>query len=129
MWSAIDPKPLNLVPAHGDGGASTAERAMLTPDTAHGGWDREDLGLAARVFAVTGGGACAVTPRLLDVIYRATLEFRAPYVNVVSGCRPGDSSSRHAHGMAVDIAFPGTDDLDLARFVGTLGFVGIGYYP
>lgn len=127
VWSAIDPKPLTLIPAHGADDA--AARAVLTPDTAHGGWDAGDLGLAGRVFAATGDGPCAVAPRLLDVVYRATLEFRAPHVNVVGGCRVNDGASRHSAGMGVDLAFPGVDDLEVARFVATLGYVGIGYYP
>lgn len=122
-WLASSPPPLVLRPVRGD-------EATLTPLGDDGGFDADDLALATRALAHhEDGSEHAIEPRLIELVYRASRHFRAPWVVVVSGYRPGRATSRHAHGRAVDFVLPGVSDRRLAAWARTLGFVGVGIYP
>ncbi len=122
-WLAHDPPPLVLRPVRG-------EVATLTPGSDEGGFDAVALAAAARALAHhEDGSEHPIEPRLLELVYRAARHFRAPYVIVISGYRPGRASSRHAHGRAIDFVLPGVADRRLAAWARRLGFVGVGIYP
>jgi hypothetical protein len=102
----------------------------LTPLTDDGGFEADDLALAARALAHhEDGSEHPIEPRLIELVYRASRHFRAPWVVVVSGYRPGRATSRHSHGRAIDFVLPGVSDRRLAAWARTLGFVGVGIYP
>jgi hypothetical protein len=70
-----------------------------------------------------------ISPRLLDLVYKAMLHFKASLVHVVSGYRPDRAGSRHTQGRAIDMVLPGVSNEQLADYVRTYGFVGVGIYP
>ena len=122
-WLAQDPPPLVFRPVRG-------EVASLTPASGDGGFDAVALADAARALAHhEDGSEHPIEPRLVELVYRAARHFRAPYVVVISGFRPGRASSRHAHGRAIDFVLPGVADRRLASWARRLGYVGVGIYP
>jgi len=66
---------------------------------------------------------------LVSLVYGAVRHFRVPYVNVVSGYRSGNPTSRHGQGRAIDFVLPGIADVRLAAWLRLQGFVGVGIYP
>lgn len=103
---------------------------LLTPLGDEGGFDADDLAAAAAALAFHDDGSeHPIEPRLVELVYRASRHFRAPWVTVISGYRPGRSSSRHAHGRAIDFVLPGVADRRLAAWARRIGFVGVGIYP
>lgn len=122
-WLRHDPPPLVLRPVRG-------EVTSLTPSSGDGGFDDVALAAAARALAHhEDGSEHAIEPRLIELVYQAARHFRAPYVIVISGYRPGRASSRHAHGRAIDFVLPGVPDRRLAAWARRLGYVGVGIYP
>ncbi len=103
----------------------------LVPQREDGGFSDEDLQRAAQAFAPRDwtGPVHPIAPRLLDLVYKAVLHFNAPMVHVVSGYRKDRAGSRHTQGRAVDMVLPGTTNEDLAEYVRSFGFCGVGVYP
>jgi hypothetical protein len=102
----------------------------LAPQREDGGFSDEDLERAARAFCPKEAKKVhAISPRLLDLVYRAMRHFEAPLVHIVSGYRPDRAGSRHTQGRAVDFVLPGVTNEQLADYVRTFGFVGVGIYP
>lgn len=122
-WSRLAPPPLVFLPLGG------APRVTLVPDGDEGGFDADDLALAQQALATRDGVTREIHPRLVELVYRAVRQFRAPYVHVVSGYRDGRASSRHAQGRALDFVLPGVSDRRLAAWLRPQGFVGVGIYP
>lgn len=122
-WLRHDPPPLVFRPVRG-------EVTSLVPGSSEGGFDAAALADAARALAHhEDGSEHPIEPRLVELIYQAARHFRAPYVMVISGYRPGRASSRHAHGRAIDLVLPGVPDRRLASWARRLGYVGVGIYP
>jgi len=102
----------------------------LVPSRDDGGFSDDDLQRASRAFCPPEAKRVhAIAPRLLDLVYRTMLHFKAPLVHVVSGYRPDRAGSRHTQGRAIDMVIPGITNEQLAEHVRTLGFVGVGIYP
>jgi hypothetical protein len=122
-WLGHDPPPLVFRPVRG-------EVSSLTPTSSDGGFDEAALAAAARALAHHEDGTeHPIEPRLVELVYQASRHFRAPYVVVISGYRPGRAGSRHAHGRAIDFVLPGGPDRRLAAWARRLGYVGVGIYP
>ncbi len=122
-WRKQDPPPLVLRRIY----KPMSVELIPNPD---GTFSVEQCKLAEEALANKQDGAThEVHPRLLELVYRATLRFRAPYVQVISGYREARSTSRHAQGRAMDIVLPGVSNGRLARFFRKQGFVGVGIYP
>ncbi|HEX4354013.1 MAG TPA: DUF882 domain-containing protein, partial [Polyangiales bacterium] len=116
--------PLVIVPVNG------GEQVTLTPDRDDGGFDDEDLSLAARAF--TPGKLQKphpVAPHLLDLVYQTMRHFAAPFVRMVSGYRQDRAGSRHTQGRAIDMVIPGVSNEELVDYVRQFGFCGVGIYP
>jgi hypothetical protein len=101
---------------------------ILRPASRRGGFDETQLAIAKEAFGSWEGGPTP-HPRTLDLIYAATLHFEVPYVHLISGIRRDRGGSRHSHGLAADVVFPGVDDEELAAYFRAQGFVGVGTYP
>jgi hypothetical protein len=102
----------------------------LVPQREDGGFSDEDLQRAATAFCPKETkNVHPISPRLLDLVYRAMRHFEAPLVHIVSGYRPDRAGSRHTQGRAVDFVLPGVTNEQLADYVRTFGFVGVGIYP
>ncbi len=122
-WLANDPPPLVLRPVRG-------EPRTLIPSGADGAFDEAALALAASALSHHDDGTeHPIEPRLVALVYAACRRFRAPWVHVISGYRPGSATSRHAHGRAIDLVLPGVSDRRLAAWARRQGFVGVGIYP
>ena len=122
-WAEQDPRPLVLR------SVSSTERYTLIPD-ADGRFNEAAQELARQAMAWRRDGSSRpMHPRLLELIYRAVLEFNVPYVWVVSGFRGRRPTSRHYQGRAADIVLPGVRERRLAHFLRRQGFVGGGVYP
>ncbi len=101
---------------------------VLRPKNRQGGFDEAQLAIAKQAFESWETGPTP-HPRVLDLVYAATLHFGAPYVTLISGVRRDRSGSRHSHGLAADVVLPGVEDEELAAFFRAQGFVGVGTYP
>jgi hypothetical protein len=101
---------------------------VLKPLGPDGGFDETQLAIAKQAFGSWAKGPTP-HPRVLDLIYAATLYFDVPYVYLISGVRRDRGGSRHSHGLAADVVLPGVVDDDLAAFFRAQGFVGVGTYP
>jgi hypothetical protein len=118
--------PLVLAPIDAHGG----ERVTLTPSTDKGGFTSDQQALAARAFSPLGRKKPhPISPRLLDLVYRAMRHFDAPLVHLISGYRADRAGSRHTQGRAIDMVLPGVSNEELAAYVRQFGFVGVGVYP
>ncbi|HET8937083.1 MAG TPA: DUF882 domain-containing protein [Polyangiales bacterium] len=118
--------PLVLAPIDAHGG----QRVTLIPATDEGGFTEEQQTDAARAFAPQGRKKPhPVSPRLLDLVYRAMRHFDAPLVHLISGYRADRAGSRHTQGRAIDMVLPGVGNEELAAYVRQFGFVGVGVYP
>jgi len=119
-------QPLVLAPIDAHGG----ERVTLIPATDKGGFSEEQKQLAARAFSPLGRKKPhPISPRLLDLVYRAMRHFDAPLVHLISGYRADRAGSRHTQGRAIDMVIPGVSNEELAAYVRQFGFVGVGVYP
>ena len=118
--------PLVLAPIDAHGG----ERVTLIPSTDAGGFSEEQQAEAARAFSPLGRKKPhPISPRLLDLVYRAMRHFDAPLVHLISGYRADRAGSRHTQGRAIDMVLPGISNEELATYVRQFGFVGVGVYP
>jgi hypothetical protein len=119
-------QPLVLAPIDAHGG----ERVTLIPATDLGGFSTDQQSQAARAFSPLGRKKPhPVSPRLLDLVYRAMRHFDAPLVHLISGYRADRAGSRHTQGRAIDMVLPGVSNEELASYVRQFGFVGVGIYP
>lgn len=71
----------------------------------------------------------ALHPRLVLMLQAVIDHFPGRVVEIVSGYRPGESESRHAHARALDFRLRGVSFEDLRDFVRTIPNAGVGYYP
>jgi uncharacterized protein YcbK (DUF882 family) len=110
---------------------NTGDRLELVASTDSGGFPASSLDRAAYVLREpSSGNEYPLEPRLLDVLYRIQIHFRAQEIRVISGYRtPGTSASNHGRGRAADIIVPSASDADVAAFSRQLGFMGVGIYP
>jgi len=74
-------------------------------------------------------GVRALHPRLLQLLQTITERFPGGAVEIISGFRPSDGNSRHAHARALDLRVHGVANEDLRDFVRALPNAGVGYYP
>ena len=100
---------------------------VLIPQGPDGGFDDEQIAVASKAFGSWDAGP-RVSARLLDLIYHAAKHFDVYHVHLVSGVRRDRSGSRHSHGLAADIVFPGVSDDELAAYFRPQGFCGVGIY-
>jgi uncharacterized protein YcbK (DUF882 family) len=86
-----------------------------------------------RVFRDKKSGAVhRIHPRLIKLLYKLALTFRAVQINIVSGYREGAQPPHegyHSEGRAVDIIIPGVKLNDIAVRARRMGHVGVGLYP
>jgi uncharacterized protein YcbK (DUF882 family) len=110
---------------------NTGERLELAPQSETGGFQAIDVAQASHALRDPRADAedHPMDPRLLDLAYRVQRHFVARSLRVVSGFRLPHGRSNHGRGRALDVVVPGTPDQEVARFVRTLGFVGVGFYP
>lgn len=97
-----------------------------------GGFRPEDLDRAAHVLRDhRTGNEHPIDPRVLDLVYRLQVQFKAPEVRIISGYRTPRAGSRsnHGKGRAVDLVVPGASDEEVAKFAREQGFTGVGVYP
>jgi hypothetical protein len=104
------------------------EHFVLTPLSTEGGFDTAALEVAKHAFGSWTAGPTP-HPRLLDILYAAVLHFDVPYVYLISGVRKDRGGSRHSHGLAADVVYPGVSDEELAAYFRAQGFCGVGTYP
>jgi uncharacterized protein YcbK (DUF882 family) len=106
----------------------TLSVAVLGDD---GGFDSADLDRVAHLLRAASGDEHPIDPRTLLIAYRVQTHFDVPEIRVVSGYRvPGPGShSNHNRGRAIDMIVPGVPDIEVARYVREIGFVGVGVYP
>lgn len=109
---------------------NTGERVELSPSRDDGGFASADLERASHALRDPRTDAeCPADTRLLDLVYRIETHFQAKALRIVSAFRaPRRRQSRHGTGQAIDLIVPGTRDDEVARFVRSLGFVGVGLY-
>ena len=113
-------------------GLNIPDRVELLPRGERGGFSAEDLDRAAHVMRDHGGNEHPVDPRLLDVIYRLQVHFKAPEIRIISGYRTpprGSAASNHGRGRAMDLVVPGATDEEVAKLAREQGFAGVGIYP
>ena len=101
---------------------------VIIPEGKEGGFSEPQLAIATRAFGSWEGGP-SVHPRLLSLLYQAMRQFKVPHVHLISGIRRDRSGSRHSHGLAADVVFPGVGNEKLAAHFRARGFVGVGTYP
>ena len=119
-------QPLVLAPIDAHGG----QRVSLIPARDEGGFSEAQQSQAARAFSPLGRkNPHPISPRLLDLAYRAMRHFDAPLVHLISGYRADRAGSRHTQGRAIDMVLPGVSNEQLAAYVRQFGFVGVGVYP
>lgn len=72
-----------------------------------------------------------IDPAVADLVYQVQTHFKAGAIRVVSAyrTRKATGQSNHGRGRALDIVVPGAKDEDVAAFVRSRGFVGVGTYP
>ncbi len=123
-WLAAAVKPLVI---HA---VNLRETFELVPDPQTGRFDAAQLAIARAAFRYHEDDQTTdVHPRVLELVYRAVLEFDAPYVTLVSGYRTTRATSRHNQGRAMDVVLPGVTDTRLSAYLRRQGFVGVGVYP
>lgn len=74
-------------------------------------------------------GVRALHPRLLQVLQAIAERFPGRAVEIISGYRPNEGASRHAHARALDLRLHGVANEDLRDFARSIPHTGVGYYP
>jgi len=74
-------------------------------------------------------GARVLHPRLLQLLQAVVDHFPGHPIEIISGFRPGEGGSRHAHARALDFRLRGVPYEELRDFARTLPHAGVGYYP
>lgn len=112
-------------------GLNIPDRIELTARSERGGFSAEDLDRAAHIMRDSSGNEHPIDPRLLDMVYRLEVHFRAHEIRIISGYRTprGSGTSNHGKGRAMDLVVPGATDEDVAKFAREEGFAGVGVYP
>ncbi|MBS2017177.1 MAG: YcbK family protein [Deltaproteobacteria bacterium] len=114
-------------------GLNIPDHVELSAATERGGFSAEDLDRAAHVMREpSSGNEHPIDPRLLDMIYRLEVHFKAPEIRIISGYRtprPKSPTSNHGRGRAMDLVVPGSTDEEVAKFAREQGFAGVGVYP
>lgn len=109
------------------------ERVRVFPFLPDGTLDPEALARIEPAMRDRNNDAThAVNPRLVKLLYKLAVHFKARQITVISGYRdPGEATneSHHADGSAVDFMIPGVKLAALAKVARRLGHVGVGYYP
>ena len=108
------------------------DHVALTAKNDRGGFSAQDLDRAAHVLREPStGNEHPIDPKILDLVYRVQVQFKAHEVRIISGYRTPrhGSSSNHGRGRAIDLVVPGASDEDVAKFAREQGFVGVGVYP
>lgn len=111
---------------------NTGERIEVAPQNSSGSFsalDRDRLAHALR--DVRQQTEHPLDADLLDLVYATQLHYRSEAIRVISGYRTprAGSGSNHGRGRAIDIIVPGAKDEDVAAFLRSKGFVGVGVYP
>lgn len=74
-------------------------------------------------------GARALHPRLLQILQSIAERYPGRALEIISGYRPSDGTSRHAHARALDLRVHNVSNEELRDFARTLPNTGVGYYP
>ncbi len=105
-------------------------RVVLQPSSEFGDFSNEEMIKAETAMAWQKDHSThPVHPRLLNLVYQALRHFGVPFAWVISGFRANSDTSRHQQGRAIDMVLPGVSDRQLAHYLRTQGFVGVGLYP
>ncbi len=133
------PTPGKTAPTDANGRAMLVLQDLNIPDhvalpakTDRGGFSAEDLDRAAHVLReASTGNEHPIDPKILDLVYRVQVHFKAHEVRIISGYRTPrhGPTSNHGRGRAIDLVVPGASDEDVAKFAREQGFVGVGVYP
>jgi len=111
----------------------SGDRVELEAVTNRGDFSVEDLDKASFILRERkSDNRHSISPRLLNLIYRIQVHFKASEIRVVSGYRTprsGKSEGNHGKGRALDFMVPGVHNSSVAKFARVLGFVGVGIYP
>lgn len=73
-----------------------------------------------------------IHPRLVKLLYKIAVRFKARQINIISGYREQEGSpkeSNHTKGRAIDFMVPGVSLGAVAKYARSLGHVGVGFYP
>ncbi len=111
---------------------NTGEKIAVPAHREDGGFRAYDADrLAHRLRDTRTNNELPLDPELLDLVYQVQTHFKAGAIRVISGyrTRTPTGQSNHGRGRAIDIIVPGTKDEDVAQFVRSRGFVGVGLYP
>ena len=73
--------------------------------------------------------ARVLNPRVIQLLQSLFDRFPGRVAEIISGYRPGESRSRHAHARALDLRLRGVRHEDVRDFARTLPNAGVGYYP
>ncbi len=68
-------------------------------------------------------------PRVIQLMQGLFDRFPGRTAEIVSGYRPGEGHSRHAHARALDLRLRGVRHEDVRDYARTLPDAGVGYYP
>ena len=68
-------------------------------------------------------------PRVIQLMQGLFDRFPGRTAEIVSGYRPGEGGSRHAHARALDLRLRGVRHEDVRDYARTLPDAGVGYYP
>jgi hypothetical protein len=68
-------------------------------------------------------------PRVIQLMQGLFDRFPGRIAEIVSGYRPGEGRSRHAHARALDLRLRGVRHEDVRDYARTLPDAGVGYYP
>jgi len=114
-------------------GLNIPDRVELAAASERGGFAADDLDRAAHVMREpSSGNEHPIDPRLLDMVYKLSVRFKAAEIRIISGYRtprPKSPTSNHGRGRAMDLVVPGATDEDVAKFAREQGFTGVGVYP
>lgn len=111
---------------------NTGERIAVAAHRPDGGFRAYDADrVASRLRDTRTNNELPIEPELLDLVYQIQTHFKSEAIRVISGyrTRKATGQSNHGRGRAIDIVVPGAKDEDVAEFVRTRGFVGVGLYP
>lgn len=111
---------------------NTAERIDLEPQTETGRFSATDLDRLAHALRDTRrGNEHPIDPSLVDLVYDIQTHFGVNALRVISGYRTalGGGHSNHGRGRAMDMIVPGVTEDEVAKYVRSRGFVGVGVYP
>jgi uncharacterized protein YcbK (DUF882 family) len=110
------------------------KRVRIFPWLPNGELDPEALVKISEIMADKHTFAThPVAPRLVKLLYKLAVRFKARQITVISGYRePHDSQgheSHHANGSAMDFMIPGVRLATVAKVARRFGHVGVGFYP